>query len=209
MIFSDIKQNIRKDLDDIGVTFYSTDDLTDSVTDAYKDINLKTHCIIKKSAGLSWIANLSYIDFRTDYLITDYIATTAIYNNNTNRFLDDNMSLQQFNLIRWDWEINTGEPDSWAPSDFKRIAIMPRQASANGTFDLFYWADTPSFVDTDTPLIATDMQDLIEKYCVADLLEQAEEFVKAQTWWEEYDLGIEEYADRVATLAKADLMLLA
>lgn len=209
MTFTEIKNHVRKNLDDLGITFYSAPDIDDSILDAYVDIVIRTQCIIKKASSLSWIANLSYIDFVSDYNITDYLACTAIFNNNLNRFLEDNLSVTQFNLIREDWEICNGEPTNWAPSDFKRIAIFPRQALANGTFDLYYWATAPTFIDADTPLVATDKQQMFEQYGVADLLEQSEEFTKAQIFWKEYFLNIEEYFERAKRLAKSDLMLLA
>jgi hypothetical protein len=209
MIFSDLKSNVRKNLDDLGISFYNADDLNDAITDAYNDIVTRTQCIIKKSAGLSWIANLSYIDFKVDYGITDFMAVTAIFNNNTNMFLDDNLSLKQFNLIRQDWEINTGQPTNWAPHSFNRIAIFPRLASATGTFDLYYWALAPTIVDSDTPLVATDKQMMFEEYGTADLLEQAEEYAKALIFWNNYFANIEQYMERVKKLSKADLMLLA
>jgi len=209
MIISDIKYHVRKNLEDLGITFFSAPDIDDSFIDAYADIVIRSKCIIKKATGLSWIANLSYIDFITDYGVTDYMATTAIFNTNLNRFLEDNLSTTQFNLIREDWEICVGEPTNWAPSDFKRIAVFPRQSSAQGTFDLYYWATAPSFVDADTPLVSTDKQQMFEQYGVADLLEQQEEFAKSLVFWKEYFKNLEEYSDRVHRLAKSDLMLLA
>lgn len=209
MIFSDIKSNIRKNLDDVGITFYNADDVNDSTTDAYNDIIARTRPIIKKAAGLTWIGNLSYINFVTDYGITDFMAVTAIFNNLTNLFLDDNLSLKQFNLIRQDWEIDVGQPTNWAPHSYQRIAIFPKQPTSFGTFDLYYWALAPTVVDSDSPLIAPDMQDMFEQYGTADLLEQAEEYQKALVFWQEYFSNLEEYQERVQKLAKSDLMLLA
>jgi|SRR5215510_1709918 len=209
MIFSDIKSNTRKNLDDLSITFYNSDDINDSIADAYNDIVTRTQCIIKKVSNLTWIANLSYIDFLNDYGITDFMAVTAIFNHNTNLFLDDNLSLKQFNLIREDWEINTGEPTNWAPHSFRRIAIFPKHVTSSGLFDLYYWALAPAVDDASSPLVAPDKHMMFEQYGTADLLEQAEEFSKAMMFWEEYFSNIEQYMERVKTLAKSDLILLA
>jgi hypothetical protein len=209
MIFTDIKTSIRKNLDDLNISFFSGPDIDDSVTDAYNDIVIRSKCILKKAAGLSWIGALSYIDFVADYGITDYLATTAIFNVNLNRFLEDNLAITHFDIIRNDWEICVGEPTNWAPSSAKRIAIFPRQSVSQGTFDLYYWATPPTIADADTPLIASDKQQMFDQYSVADLLEQAEEYTKAMVFWKEYFKNLEEYKDRVQRLAKSDLMLLA
>lgn len=209
MIFSDIKSNTRKNLDDLGITFYNSDDVNDSITDAYNDIVTRTQPIIKKASGLTWIAGLSYINFLTDYGITDYMACTAIFSNQTNLFLDDNLSLKQFNLIRQDWEICAGQPTNWAPHSYQRIAIFPKMMVSQGTFDLYYWALAPTIVDADVPLVASDKQMMFEEYGTADLLEQAEEYAKAAIFWENYFSNIEQYQERVKMLSKSDLMLLA
>ena len=72
---------------------------------------------------MSWIANLSYYDFKA-LGVTDYKATTAIFNNVTNVFLSDDLSIKDFDRVRIDWENALGTPTWWAPVNFKRIAIF-------------------------------------------------------------------------------------
>lgn len=46
--FSEIKDNVRSNLDDAGVTFYSDDALTESLQDGYDDIAVVCQNIIRK-----------------------------------------------------------------------------------------------------------------------------------------------------------------
>lgn len=228
MIRSDIKTNVRINLADSGVTFYSDDDLNDSIQDAYDDISILTRCILKRIT-LNFTSYLTYYNFKDDYGLSDYLGTTAIFNNLTNRWLIDDCSLRDFDRIRRDWENWTGSSQFWAPSDPLRIAIVPKYTGSSvsgafnsnaftnayfigsttlGTFDLYYWATAPTLsTDTDTFLIAADMQDLVEFYVTGDLIEQAQEYTKAAIWWTKYFAQIVIYKDRVSRINKSDLLL--
>ena len=63
-------------------------------------------------------------------------------------------------------------------------------------------------VDTNTPLIATDFQHLLEKFTTADLLEQFEEYAKASNFWEIYITEIEQFKERTKNIAGRDLLLI-
>lgn len=229
-----IKTTVRNNLDDSGVSFYSDDDLNDSLQDAYDDIACLSQCIVK-TIVLQWIGDLSYYNFVEDFGITDYMATTAIFNYTTNVWLRDDLNLRDFDKIRRDWETWTGSPQFWAPSDPLHIAIAPRETTGgvsvggafNGsaflptafftnsaasastqTFKLYYWAQAPDLAsDSSTFLIASDVQDLLEFYTTADLLEQAEEFTKASEYWSKYFEGLVDYSTRVKRNNKSDLLL--
>jgi hypothetical protein len=150
-------------------------------------------------------------------------------------WLRDDLSLKDFDRIRRDWEKWIGTPLFWAPSDFKNIAMCPKYyagpqvtygafdgytfdfgsywvdnsaQSPLGDFILYYWALAPTLeTDSDTFLIASDKDNALVQYVTADLLEQAQEFNKAQTFWNQYQPNIDDYADRVKRNNKADLLL--
>ena len=209
MTRGELKDIVRANLYDAAVTFWSVDDLEDSIQDAYDDIAALTQCIIKKQSAVSWISNTGYIDPVVDCGITDYMAVTAVFNNNSNLWLRDDVSLRQFDHLRIDWENWAGQPQMWAPVNNKYFAIAPKMVTATGTFDLYYWARAPQLTsDSDTFLIATDMQVLLEQYVTADMLEQAQEYVKAQSpWWKDYYEGIVQYTERCKKLAARDVLL--
>jgi hypothetical protein len=183
---------------------------------------------------LPWVSNLSYYDFRNRFNISDYLGTIAIFNNVSNLWLRDDLSLKDFDRIRRDWENWIGTTIFWAPSDPDKIGICPKMLNANiiygafdfasfntgaffvdnsaqsnlGSFILYYWALAPSLAsDNDTFLIASDQSATLTQYATADLLEQAQEFNKAGSYWGPYFKNIEEYSDRVKRNCKADLLL--
>ncbi len=203
-----VKPTIIKNLYDGNVVYYDGTDLNNSIQDAYDDVAVNARNIKKKSAGLAWVAQLSYYDF-VSLGVTDYLGCIAIFNNVTNVYLTDDLTLKDFDRIRVDWENALGTPEWWTPVNFKRIAIFKKYAGSPGTYDLHYWAVAPTLTsDDDVFLIANDMANLIEYYCTADLFEQAQEFTKAQPFWELYYSSLTIYKARCRGLAKSDLILM-
>lgn len=203
--FSDIKVDIRENLNDSGVTYYSAADLIESIEDAYSDVLFHTRCLIKK-VTLNFIAGC-YYDFK--FLgVEDFMCVVAIFNNNTNRWLLDDTTVRSLDTLRDDWELTEGQPQLWCPLSFEQNVIWPYMASPIGNFDLYYAAKAAN-VDDDmaTPLIASDAQALLEYYCTGDMLEQAEEFTKANEYFKQYFDSLEDYTSRVRLLARRDLLL--
>lgn len=224
-----IKATVRANLDDAGVSFYSDTDLNESFQDAYDDITVISQCIIK-SVDLTWIGDLSYYNFVSDFGVGDYFCTIAIFNYATNRWLRDDLTIRDFDRIRRDWELWVGTPQYWASADPLHIAIAPKYLAqtTTGSFDSFSFSDaydigTTSVVqrfkllycasaptlnnDLNTLLTASDVQNLFEFYVTADMLESAEEYTKAQEFWEKYYNSLNQYAERVKRNNKADLLL--
>lgn len=203
--FLAIKAAVRANLNDSGVENFSAADLLESIEDAYSDIFFQTRCLIKK-VTLNFI-DRNYYDFKL-LGVEDFMCVIAIYNNNTNRWLFDNVTLRDFDSFRYDWELWQSQPQFWAPVNFDLNVIVPYLASPTGTFDLYYAAKAPD-VDDDsvTPLIATDMQKLLEWYATGDMLESSEEFKKAGAYLSQYNEQLEEYSSRVKNLARRDLLI--
>jgi hypothetical protein len=227
-----VKAEIQTNLTDLNLNFYSQEDLNQSIQDAYDDIVILTQCI-QKQVTINWISNLSYYNFK-DMGVYDYMGVIAIFNNVTNLWLRDDLNLRDFDRIRRDWENWIGTPQFWAPSDPKNIGIAPKYHADNikygafdagsfnnqaffinnssqfslGNFILYYWAVAPILTsDNDTFLIASDKTTALTRYCTADLLEQAQEFNKAGSFWPLYNTDVQEYADRVKRNCKSDLLL--
>ena len=224
-----IKDDIKGNLIDLSINFYSDDDLNESVQDAYDDVAILTQCIQARTT-INWISNLSYYNF-VKMGFTNYLGTIGIFNNVTNLWLRDDLSLKDFDRIRRDWETWNGTPQWWAPSDFQSIAVAAkyRGTITSGAFDPgsfsnayyigsgyallgsfmhYYWTTAPRLQsDADAFLIAPDMQQLVTQYVTADCLEQAQEFGKANDYWVQYFGNIETYADRVKRISKSDLLL--
>lgn len=221
--FTQIKSNIKDDLEDQSIHF-SVGDLNTAVQNAYDEVVALSQCIVKKTT-LNFQNNLNYYNFKdpTNFpsiSVTDFMACTAIFSNLTNLWLLDDKTIKDFDRDRIDWESWTGAAVWWAPTgDYRRVAIIPKQTVASGTFDLYYWATAPTVVDGDTPLVPSDFHTLIELHATAALMEIDREFAKATDYMKEF-WGIEEHeqnyndgifalANRSKEIVKSDLLRLA
>ena len=206
MTRGEAKTIVKKNLESLGSVFYNDSELNDSCQDAYDDIASRTQCIMK-STTLNQAAK-NYYNFKDDHAITDYLATVAIFNNLTNLWLRDDVSYRQFDRIRQDWENWRGSSQFWAPLAYNRIVIAPFNTTATSTFLLRYAALAPTLAsDLTAFLISSHRSTLVTNYMTADMLETAEEYNKAQFYWNEYDSEVEAYKEQCHNIAKSDLLL--
>jgi hypothetical protein len=208
--------NIQINLGGAGVTYYTVEEIANSIQDAYNEIAALVLYNVKK-VTLNWPAYINFFDFVNYFGVTDYLGTIAIFNNSTDQFLRDDVQLRDFDRLRRDWEWWSGTPQFWAPHSPQYIAITPSYPpnTAGLTFVLYYYAQSPIIVgepidpinNDATFLIASDMDDIIEFYTTADLLETAEEPNKAVSWWKHYLDHIVQYKERSHALAKYELLM--
>lgn len=208
MTRAELRANIRVNLEDAGVLYYTDEEINDSMQDAYNEICSKTRCLVHKSI-IGWTSELNYWDFTpTGFNLDRYMGTVAIYNHASNLWLRDDVNIRDLHRIRRDWELWRGQPQFWTPHSLQFIVVCPCLQVGVGQFDLWYYQAAPQFVsDTDVPVIAADMHSLFEFYCTGDLLETAEETGKAQRWRLDYATNLEEYKERCHNLAKSQLLL--
>lgn len=202
-----IRTNVRSNLSDSGITFFDDSSINDAIQDAYDDIASECCCIVK-SAIINQVPNQPYYDFIA-LGITDYLGVIAIFNQSTNLWLRDDLNIRNFDSIRRDWEKWTGSAEFWAPHSLKYTAIAPNiAASAGEQFTVMYYAQAPQMTaDSDVPLIATDMQQMLEMYATADQLENAEELTRAASFVRDYESDKKGYKERCHNLAKSQLLL--
>ncbi len=200
----ELKTKIRENLNDAGVTFYSEDDLNDSIQDGYDDISVVSGCI-QKSGTLTLLDNTTYYDMLAAF--SDFFALVAAYNNNTNRWIDFD-ALKQFDNVRIDWEIWAGsQPLFGAISNFRYVAFVPRLTTAFGNATIWYRALAPTLTsDSDEFLIHLDKQELLEWYVTADMLDQQQEYIKADSYWANYFEHLLKYKSRIDKLAMSDYL---
>lgn len=198
---------LKVNLAESGITNgqFNDDEINDSIQDAYNEIVKSTYCIIK-TTNVNFVNNCTYYDF-VALGVTDYMGCIAIFNNNTNWWLRDDIQLRDYQRLRRDWETWNGQSQFWAGHSLKYVALAPKLLTAVGYMVLTYWAFAPILTDSDTPLVASDMQSLFEYYCMGDLLDGADEPMKAADWWKQYKTNIPKYKERCKNLAKAQLLL--
>src|SRR5439155_8110884 len=140
--FNAIKARVRKDLNDKGITYFSDTDLNESFEDAYSDIVALTNCIIKKTQ-VNFTTDV-YYDFRV-LGVSDFMAVTAIFNNNTNRWLFDDKTLRDYDLIRDNHETWNGTPWWWATVNHQWTCIEPHYSEVPLLpMDLYYYSTVPA-----------------------------------------------------------------
>ena len=178
----DTAARVRFNLDDAGITFFSADDINDSIQDGYDEVVAIARTITNSSA-ITLTNETSYYNLSS--LISDYIHVVALFNDNTNRWLDyyAHVLLRE---LRSDWELAKGESEGFTVWDGRWISVFPRLVTAAGTITVIYKASANTLVAATVPSIPFQYERILEKYCTMDLLEQSEEWVKAGLWFKDY-----------------------
>jgi len=187
MTRDDIAARVRFNLNDTGITFYSANDINDSIQDGYNEV-VALGRTIESTATINFVANLSYYDLST--LISDYMHIIGIFNNNSKKWLDY-LPLKLLQATDARWETKTGQPKFFTVLDDSYIALYPKLGSASGNMLVMYKAKANTLLAATTPTIQTYNQVVLEQYSTSDLLEQAEEYSKAQRFSVEYSDELE------------------
>lgn len=157
-------------------TYYTPYDLQNSIQDGYDEVISFSGAILK-SATIPFTQNLSYYDMLT--LLPDYIGVYAIFNNVTNRWMWPT-SERKLDQVRPDWETSIGTPEYFVPKSHRYMAIFRKPSTAlYGNMYVFYRASAPTLGDSDVIQLPDDYVNALSDYCIADLLEQQQEFTKA------------------------------
>jgi hypothetical protein len=195
-----IRTEILENLDDLGINYYTLSDVNESITDSYNRIAVVTGCLTK--AVLVTPQLNCYWDVKS--VVPDYLYPVGIYNYNTNCWLEGRYC-KSFDQFRWDWELWLGEPEWFAPVDYRRLALVPHQVNPSSQqFLLIYRAVPPVLDDSYQFPIIQPLQNVFVHYCLGDLLEQAKEYQKASPNWEAYKRYILEVRQSVKNLAQLD-----
>ena len=203
-----IRANVAANLNDAGLTFFDETQLNDAINDAYQEIASKCFNIVKSVVVHQ--QTTPYYDFKNNAGVTDYLGTIAIFNQDTNYWLRDDLSLRDYDRLRRDWEQWAGTPQFWTPHSLQYIALAPNlgTVTSGNLLTLWYWATAPQLVnDADVPLIASDMQTMLEDYATADRLLDAEEITKAADYITRFERDKQKYKIRCLEICKADLLL--
>ena len=200
MTYPELKERIRTDLGDEEISFYSDQDILDSAQDGYDEIAVYCGSIIKIEE-IQFQSNLVYYNFKD--LISDFFSVVSIFNKNTNRWLEPTSELELDDL-RSDWELWVGEPQFFFPHSTDYVGIVPHHSTAVGSMEVHYRAQAPAINNTTRFLIHDEATHLLEDYVKLDLLEQAQEYVKAADPFSEYIKLLTRYANRTKQLGYPD-----
>lgn len=201
MTRAQVKAKVRENLDDAGVTFYSEDDLNDSIQDGYNLVVASTGCIQRATL----FPRLAETHWKLAPSIPDFLYLTAIYDYETKRWLKG-VSRRQLRVMREDWELQSGSLLMFSIPQIDRVSVYPHPAEAKGACLIYYRALAPELTDATPLLIPSAHEDIIEFYSTADLLEQAKELTQAANWWDEFYSDLPRLKRAVSLSAKSDRM---
>jgi hypothetical protein len=202
MLVSTLRTDVRANLNDQGITFYTDVDILDSLQDACDQLVLRAG-LIEEHVDIPFQANEGYYDLSV--LIPDFYAVTQIYHNVTKRWLVP-LTTTDYDGVRDDWELWTGTSEYFTPIDQKRIVVVPRPPTTNGTMKVYYKAKSPTLTPTLTLPFPVDISHVPEQYATADLLEQAREYSKASIVWNDANAGLGDAVKRTQARAMPALI---
>lgn len=170
-------------------TYYTIDDLNNSLQDGLDEIVPFSGCVYK-SAVVQITQFTTYYDLLT--LLPDYVGIVAIFNTTIRRWMWPT-SLRKLNQSRIDWDVAYGTPEYFVPINHRYIAIYKKPAVAHyGNLLVFYLASAPTLGDTTIIPIPDEYGTVLESYSKADLWEQAQEWGKAGVELKNYIESLEE-----------------
>jgi len=178
---------VRGNLSQDGLDFFTLLDFTDSIQDGYNLAVGYSECI-EGYGTIDFVSELTYYDFST--LLTNYLRPLAIFNNNTNRWLEAT-SLKELQKIDYKWETVHGEPIMFWPINFKYVALFPRPSTATGNMTIFYKKVADTLTGGTTPEIPDECVDVLEQYVTSDMLDQLEEYNKSTRYFKEMQETLE------------------
>lgn len=165
-------------------TYYSTDDILNSIQDGYDEVTAFSGCILK-SATFPILNNLSYYDMIA--LFPDFLSVYVMFNSVTKRWMIP-ASVRKLDQVRPDWETAAGTPEYFVPINHRYMCLFRKPVvDSYGSMYLFYKAIAPALSSqTDTILIPDDFVSALSDYCITDLWEQQQEFTKGGMHLEAY-----------------------
>lgn len=194
----DIQNRIQQQLN--NTTYYTIDDMNQSIQDGLDEIVPFTGAILK-SAELSFVANLSYYDMIT--LLGDYVGVYAIFNSVIHRWMTP-LSIRKFAQSRPDWEASIGTPFYFSAINHRYVTIYKKPSAAYGKMFIYYVASAPTLGDATVIPLPEDHITALNEYCYSDLWEQQQEFTKATSMLQSYIKNLDELRVLIANKRNAD-----
>ena len=195
----------RETLADEGLKFFISDDvLLTSAKDCYNEVYSLARPRVR-SATITQEANVVYVDIRSK--ITDYLAPVAIWNPQKSIWLEPT-SKQALDDTAMKWELTDGEPSMFFQKDWKYLCLHPTLSTVNSeTLDIYYRPSAPDLTLGTSVDITGLNERILEEYIVGDGLEQFEEFEKARTHKDKYEIELDRLQHMVWNRESVDLTM--
>lgn len=174
----DVFNEVSGTLNDLGLRWYTTTDISNSIQDQYNKL-VALLCPIEVST-LFPLTNSPYYNLASQ--ISNFMYISGIYNPQINIWLQG-CTYKSFQSNA-QTNMSEGSPRYFNIVDMKRVLIWPFLRNPSGVLYLIYKAKAPTIANNHIPILPHSVgSQLLEYSTIADLLEQAREFKKASSWW--------------------------
>lgn len=191
-----IFEEVRSNLFDLNLRWYSSTDILNSIQDAYNKL-VALLCPIEHSTLIPQIAEPYY---NLALTIPSFMYVSGIFNPHTNLWLEG-LTYKQMKAT-YQTYLAVGQPKWVNIVDIRRVLVWPYDPAAVGVLYVLFKEAAPQLIDiTSTECCDPQSQldsalkhipilpystgpNLLEYFTTADLLEQAREFKKAKIWWD-------------------------
>lgn len=197
----ELANKVRDNLNDAGVTYYSAADLNESIQDIYDE--MAVYCqFIEKGINIDFENDTTYYDLADE--ISDYYRVIKIWNPAVKGYLTGVSDRDELNL-RQDWELGNYQSREFLILGPRYLGLSGRTSNASGHMQIWYKATAPTLTSDNSILLVNEGYLIVlENGVTADLLEQNQEYSKANTYLANYETGLEDYRAKIKLLAKAD-----
>lgn len=180
----DIAVACQSILEDVSGTFYTANDLNDSIQDGYDEICCVTG-LIEKVVTLPFLSGQIYYNLYDS--IPGFLRINKLFSKAINRWLRF-FDVRFFGAQRFDWECSLSTAWWSAIINYQYITFFSHYGPPiTADFDCMVNIGHDELVDNTTLLQIPDQYiNGLVNYVIADMLEQAQEFTKAQDYWAEY-----------------------
>lgn len=201
MTFGEIKTKVRKNLNDQGITFYTDQNISESVQEGYSLLARLSGSIEKQELIPQIYA--PFWDFST--IFTDYLSLIGIFSLTRKRWLEPKWP-KEIREIRYDWQKWRGTPIYMVPVDYRRTGLIPWPATdpPNQRIIVVYRAIADILQDAGIPQLPAQKHEMLEKYATADLCAMAKEFRLARQWAKQFGDDIPELRRLVRDKIRTD-----
>ncbi len=181
--FSELATDIRANLNDQNITFFTAQNIYDAMQDAYS-LSVWLTKSIEKSLTLTQRFTL-YWDF--PQIIPDFLSLVGIFSLTKKQWLEPKWPKEMLEM-RQDWERWRGTPIWMVQGDSRRTALVPWPSADNSTQQLIvvYRAIAPIIQSAALPKLPLTRHNMIEHYATGQLMAMAKEFKQANFWYKQF-----------------------
>lgn len=200
MTFTEIATEIRKNLNDQGITFFTDLNIYDAMQDAYS-LSVWLTKSIETTRQITQRLTL-YYDFPS--IFSDFLSLAGVYSLTKKLWLEPKWPKEMLEM-RQDWERWRGTPQYLVQGDSRRTALSPwPAATSTGQLVVLFRSKAPTIINTDIPQLPVTKHLIIEWYATGQLFAMAKDFRQSVIWYTKFFNAISSTKKLVRDKTSAD-----